>query len=95
MPLTAKYMWVPPIPQEEDDCLLLVEQVRRHRSQPSETPGCRHPRVGVVRQEDLRHLCQHLRPEVGQQRVDLDQSQGQHIGTVGFGNLNDRDLLYS
>ena len=46
-----------------------------------------HPRVGVVRQEDLQHLRQHLRPEVGQRGVDLDQPQGQHVGTVGFRHL--------
>ena len=46
-----------------------------------------HARVGVVRQEDLQHLRQHLRPEVGQRRVDLDQPQGQHVGTVGFRHL--------
>ena len=30
-------------------------------------------RVGVVPQEDLQHLRQHLRPEVRERRVDLDQ----------------------
>ena len=47
-------------------------------------------RVGVVPQEDLQHLRQHLRPEVRQRGVDLDQPQGENVGAVRLWNLTEK-----
>ena len=69
VPLAVLFLYSPcsNFPRSWHDDALEVERVG--------VPGVveDHPRVGVVRQEDLQHLCQHLRPEVGQRRVDRDE----------------------
>ena len=64
----SNYLRVPvPLPHGVHDDALEVER--------GGVPGVVEDdaRVGVVPQEDLQHLRQHLRPEVRERRVDLDQ----------------------
>ena len=82
--MLPNYLRVPvPLPHGVHDDALEVERVG--------VPGVVEDdaRVGVVPQEDLQHLRQHLRPEVGQRRVDLDQPQRQHVGAVRLRNLTE------